>query len=218
MAMKFDICEKINKLSSLLKAWKCYMFNGLIEIGDNGFWRRRCTPIYSLKRTAALFDEIGGKIIIEIGSGIHGAMSGNSILIWARKTRAEKTIAIDLEEKHIDAVKRATTSYNSVETVLADGIKFLKDFDGMIDLLYLDFWAPDPESTVIGTGRANAYLQAYLNARDKMNSNSLILIDDTDHIHPWKHTLIIPEARKDGFKVIWEGRQTLLMRRSNKAT
>ena len=95
---------------------------------------------------------------------------------------------------------------------MGDGIKFVAEFNNKIDLLYLDFWADEIVGTTLGTGRANAYLQAYLNAKDKMNEHSLILIDDTDHIHPWKHTLIVPEARKDDFKVLWEGRQTLLMR------
>jgi hypothetical protein len=47
-----------------------------------------------------------------------------------------------------------------------------------------------------------------------MAPTSLILIDDTDHIDPWKQTLIVPEARRDGFDVIYVGRQTLLKRAS----
>ena len=84
--------------------------------------------------------------------------------------------------------------------------------DEKIDLLYLDFWTPDPEGSFLGTGRAQAYKAAYQAARDQMNEHSLILIDDTDHVHPWKHTYIIPEARKDGFVVMYTGRQTLLQR------
>jgi len=41
----------------------------------------------------------------------------------------------------------------------------------------------------------------------------MILIDDTDHISPWKHTLIVPQAMIDGYKLIYIGRQTLLVRR-----
>lgn len=196
----------------LLGLNKIDVFNGIIKIGGRGFWDKRYSPKASLERTAELFNKIEGKTIIEIGSGIHGVMAGNSMLVWTRKTNAERIIAVDIEKKNIDQVEEATVGYDNVEAVLGDGIEFLKEFAGIIDLLYLDFWVPDPEGTINGTGRANAYLQAYLNARSKMNINSLILIDDTDHIPPYKHTLIIPEAHKDGFEVIWQGRQSLLKR------
>ena len=139
-------------------------------------------------------------------------MAGNSVLVWARKTRAEKIIAIDVEAKRIQEVKRATTHYPQVKALVADGIEFIGQYRGTIDLLYLDFWVSEPKGTVWGTGRAEAYLNAYTSARDAMNTHSMILIDDTDHVHPWKHTYIVPEARKDGFKVVHEGRQTLLKR------
>jgi hypothetical protein len=95
---------------------------------------------------------------------------------------------------------------------VGDGIEFLERFAGKIDLLYLDFWVPDPEGAVPGTGRAEAYRRTYHAARDKMSARSMILIDDTDHVPPWKHTLMIPDARHDGFVVLYTGRQTLLKR------
>jgi len=185
---------------------------GLIQIQGNGFWRFRRPPSKSLRKAAKLFNELEGKIIIEIGTGLHGKMSGDSILVWSQKTNAQKIIALDLEKDRINEVKKATVHCPHVEALLMDGIEYLNQFDREIDLLYLDFWVPDPEDTLPGTGRAEAYLKAYNAARDKMNEHSMILIDDTDHVHPWKHTYIIPEARKDRFRVIYEGRQTLLKR------
>jgi hypothetical protein len=78
----------------------------------------------------------------------------------------------------------------------------LKQFPAKIDLLYLNFWTLDPLGTIAGSGRAEAYREAYNAAKDKMNIQSMILIDDTDHNHPWKHTYIIPLARKDGYRVL----------------
>lgn len=184
----------------------------LIEVDKSGFWHPRSTPRISLKRSAKMFNKMGGKVIIEIGSGIQGKMSGNSVLVWANKTDAERIIAIDLDENHINDVKKATTIHANVEAIVADGIEFVAHFEDTIDLLYLDFWTPDPENALPGTGRAEAYLKAYHSARNKLNNHSMILIDDTDHIHPWKHSLIVPSARKDGFQVVWTGRQTLLLR------
>jgi hypothetical protein len=184
----------------------------LIRVGSNGFWIRRDRPSESLNETARLFNQINGRVIVEIGSGVHGRFSGNSALTWARKTRAERIVTVDLDPAQIDAVKRATTKYTNVEAIVADGLKYLADFSSTIDLLYLDFWTPDPAGTLAGTGRAEAYRTAFTAARTKLADRSLILIDDTDHIHPWKHTLIVPDARKEGFAVIFVGRQTLLMR------
>jgi len=183
-----------------------------IPVKENGFWKFRSPPVKFLKKAAMLFNQLGGETIIEIGSGIHGKMAGNSILIWSRKTSAKTIIAIDLDQERINEVKRATSQYPNVEAIATDGIEYLKRFSKKIDLLYLDFWAPDPKGTLPGTGRAEAYLEAYHAAKEKMNVRSLILIDDTDHVHPWKHTYIIPEARKDGYAVLYTGRQTLLKR------
>lgn len=183
---------------------------GFIEVGDNGFWKKRYLPTVSLHRAAQLFDKRDGKTIIEVGSGIQGEMSGNSVLVWAQHTKAEKIIALDLDAKHIDDVKQATKNYKNVQAFQQDGLVFLEKFSAEIDLLYLDFWVSDAEGDLPGTGRAHAYLEAYLKAKDKLSNQSIILIDDTDHVHPWKHSLTVPEARRDGFKVLWQGRQTLL--------
>ena len=41
----------------------------------------------------------------------------------------------------------------------------------------------------------------------------MILIDDTDHKTPWKHTLLIPEVLGNyGYKLLYIGRQSLLIR------
>jgi len=184
----------------------------LIRIGSNGFWQPRDAPTPSLRETARLFDQINGQTIIEIGSGIHGRLAGDSVLTWAKRTRAKRIIAVDLDEKQIGEVKKATSRYPNVEAIVAEGVGYLAAFSSTIDLLYLDFWTPDPEGALPGTGRAEAYRNAFAATRDKLNRQSLILIDDTDHIHPWKHTLIVPDARKEGFVVRFVGRQTLLTR------
>jgi len=184
----------------------------LIPIGSNGFWQPRAEPTPSLRETARLFNQINGQTIIEIGSGIDGRLAGDSVLTWAKRTRARRIIAIDLDETRIRKVKEATSQYPNVEAIVAEGVRYLTDFCSTIELLYLDFWTPDPEGALAGTGRAEAYRNAFAAARDKLNRRSLVLIDDTDHIHPWKHTHIVPDARKEGFVVRFVGRQTLLTR------
>lgn len=184
----------------------------LIPIDDNGFWATRSAPARSLHRTATLFDRIGGKVIVEIGTGIHGAMAGDSMRVWTARTHAKRIVAVDLDSARTAEVDAAVGGHPAVETVIADGIEYLRDFTDPIDLLYLDFWTPDADGTLPGSGRAQSYRDAYAAARERMAQHSLILIDDTDHIHPWKHSFIVPDARLDGYKVIYTGRQTLMQR------
>ena len=185
---------------------------GIIPVDEAGWWMHRTSPAASLRAAARLFDELGGETIAEIGSGLHGDLAGNSIFTWVRRTAARRIVAVDADEARVNEVKRATAGNPRVEALVADGIQFLQQFRGTIDLLYLDYWLPDLEGAVVGVGRAEGYRDAYRAARDKMNEHSLLLIDDTDHVHPWKHTHIVPDARADGFRVVYEGRQTLLRR------
>jgi len=127
--------------------------DGYIPIADDGFWQFRCAPTESLNKVAELFNQIHGETIIEIGTGMHGKMAGNSMLVWPKKTSAKRIIAIDLEQQRLDEVNEVTRQYSNVELILADGIEYLEQFSAKIDLLYLDFWTPDREGTVPGSGR-----------------------------------------------------------------
>jgi hypothetical protein len=185
---------------------------GILPVDEEGWWIPRDLPDNSLAEAARLFDQIGGTTIVEIGSGLHGEFSGNSIVAWTTRTNARRIVAVDLDESRIAEVRNALGSHPALECVVMDGVEYLHGFVGTIDLLYLDFWAPDKDGAFPGTGRAEGYRDAYHAAREKMGPRAMILLDDTDHIHPWKHTFIVPAAREDGFRVVYEGRQTLLRR------
>jgi len=185
---------------------------GVIPVSQAGFWQYRSRPEASLKQAVKLFNRIQGKVIVEIGTGLHSGIAGQSIKIWSRYSNAEKIYAVDLDDDQLSSLNHLKQKDQRIHTVKMDGLKFLDEFEDKISLLYLDFWAPDREGEVEGTQRACQYREAYEKAKDKMADKSLILIDDCDHILPWKHSQIIPEARKDGFNVVWMGRQTLVFR------
>ena len=71
--------------------------------------------------------------------------------------------------------------------------------------MFLDAW-----DAVRNIDFAGKHLQAYETVKDRLSERHLILIDDTDHVHPWKHTQIVPAALEDGFEVLYSRRQTLL--------
>jgi hypothetical protein len=187
--------------------------NDFICIDAGGFWAPRSYQRRSLLRAAYEFQAMGGRTIVEVGSGIHGPMSGNSVIVWATRTMARQIMAVDLDPRRVEEVRSAAARYPNVKPIVADGKDVVRSMTDEIDMLYLDYWVADaPDTKLVGTARAESYLEMYRYARDKLARNSLILIDDTDHIDPWKQTLIIPAAREDGFQVIYIGRQTLLRR------
>jgi hypothetical protein len=207
--MKSGLYEFLRVIYSHLGSLR---YGDMITINKNGYWSWRSLPAKSLKKTARLFNQLKGETIVEIGTGLHGLGAGNSILNWLKKTSAKKIYAVDIDEQRIESLKNVFSKKPRISLEHADGEKFLKKFQGKIDLLYLDFWTIVPHEIVEGNGRAESHKAMYLAAKNKMSEHSLILIDDTDHVGPWKHTLIVPEARKDGFIPIYTGRQTLLKR------
>jgi len=175
-----------------------------------GFWtsaEKRPAPARSLQRAGKLFDRMKGKIIVEIGSGLQGHGAGNSALVWYKNTAAIKIFCVDPDPRALQSVRKQIPDTRRLICAEQDGAGFIEAFQDSIDLLYLDFWQNSARE------RANAYLHLYEKASKKMSPASLLLIDDTDHADPWKQTWIVPAACRDGFRVMWCGRQTLLLRK-----
>ena len=106
-----------------------------------------------------------------------------------------------------------------------DGLLFLQEFTGKIDLLYLDAWD-------IGTDKyKDRHYEAYLNCENNLNDKNIILIDDTDvdfsryngyHINEkddildynnyigGKGGVLISHLLQNGYNAQFTGRQTCL--------
>jgi hypothetical protein len=92
-----------------------------------------------------------------------------------------------------------------------EGIQYLKDFNGKIDILVLDGWDKGtPEY-------AEKHLEAYLAAKDKLSDVHLILIDDTDYLTKdgGKDAILSPHLLKNGYIPLFNGRQTLFLNTTN---
>lgn len=167
-------------------------------------------PHPSLRFTAREFNRLNGKMIVEIGTmrpskfGIQD--QGFSTMVWAKYTKAKEIYSIDLDNDLINYAKKKLENFPAVKLVNADGIDFLLNFEGTIDLLYLD-------ACDVGVPNyKEIHLQMYVNARTKLAKQSLILIDDTDLDNKGKGELVINEAVKDGYRIVYSNRQTLLIR------
>ena len=174
-----------------------------LDAKRKGFSCPRSEPTLSLNYAVKLFGLIEGNVIAECGTGLHGEKSGNSILYWFNKTKAKEIHCIDLRKEWVNSIEEKFGGHDRVVCHQDDCLKVVPNIKN-IDLLYMDFWADD------GDSRARAYLDLY----EVSNRPEMILIDDTDHSNPWKQTLIVPAAVSQGYRIIYTGRQTLLVRDS----
>ena len=88
-----------------------------------------------------------------------------------------------------------------------DGIEFLNEFDGKIDILFLDGWdkgTPD---------YALKHLECFKVAENKLSDTHLILIDDTDYLTEdgGKDALLTPYLLDKGYIPLFNGRQSLFL-------
>ena len=88
-----------------------------------------------------------------------------------------------------------------------DGIEFLTEFDGSIDVLFLDGWD-------VGTHKyRESHLKAFEAAQGKLSNRHLILVDDCDFTPPveGKDALLTPALLSNGYAMLFEGRQKLFI-------
>ena len=196
-------------------------------------WDIRKKPYPSLMKAIELFKSINGKVIIEVGSmrkvadhDIHDyshecCMEGHSSMLFALSSDEFHTVDIDLPTSRTTFnALRVLTPKSNWSVYNGDGIKFLKDFKGTIDLLFLDAWD-------IGVPNyAENHLEAYKAAESKLNKQHIILIDDTDinwtqargfhndeESMGGKGAVVIPHLISKGYEVVFKGRQTCLIKR-----
>lgn len=206
--------------------WKGAVAECHVPVGDKQLERDRPKPY--ILRALEIFAARGGKIIVEIGTsggrmfhrleedgaawGEHCCNSGHSTLHFAMSD-AQEVWTVDINPEATEGARKnlAESEYTrdrkNVRFVTQDGLEFLRNFSKPIDLLYLDGWDVEPGFY------AENHLQAYLFAKDKLHDQSLILIDDTDVDNGGKGKWVIPKAIKDGYKIVFGGRQTLLIKK-----
>ena len=196
-------------------------------------WDIRKKPYPSLKKAIDLFKEINGKVIVEVGTmrlplthdindySHECCMEGHSSALFSSNCDEFHTVDIDMP-----ASKSAYKTLKGLNLTCkwnvynGDGIKFLNDFKGTIDLLFLDAWD-------IGTPNyAQNHLLAFKAAEPKLNKSHIVLIDDTDinwtqekGLHNDEESMggkgaaVIPYLLNKGYEVIFKGRQTCLIKK-----
>jgi hypothetical protein len=174
---------------------------------------QRDQPRDYLEKALALLDEGSSGTIVELGS-MRMAMKhpvherhpccGDGHSTYVLGESGHRVFSVDINPEASRAAREACMSLPNVEVFTGDGIGFLQDFKGKIDLLFLDAW-----DVVEGTPYAEKHDEAYEAARDKLADRHLILIDDTDIGGGGKGRILIPKLEARGYVKIFDGRQTL---------
>ena len=129
---------------------------------------------------------------------------GMSTIMFAEYAKSinGKLHTCDISKENIENAKKFTKSFkNYINFYVNDSIRFLKDFNEKIDLLYLDSF--DGHDSKLASEHQLKEAEASIN---KLHLNSLILLDDKGA----KTNLSIDFYKKNGFKVINETKYQIL--------
>jgi hypothetical protein len=178
---------------------------------------QRGKPLPYLLVADQLIREFELKTVIEIGSmraplthsladfNPRCCNEGHSSLLLANT--GANVITIDVDPRCAAILGQSKANFPNLQAITADGIEFLRNFQGSIDFLYLDAW-----DVVKGTDYAQKHLLAYQAALPRLSPTCVVQIDDTDIMNGGKGRLVIPQLIRDGFELITWGRQAILVR------
>lgn len=138
---------------------------------------------FTFKAALNLFLQNNGQIIVETGTQrLKDDPGGCSTTLFGAfcKRYGRKLFTVDVNPVNIQVSKECTEEFkDSITYVLMDSVKFLREFNSPIDLLYLDSldcpWPP-ADATEAQTHSLNELQAAY----DKLHKDSILLIDDNN--------------------------------------
>lgn len=186
-------------------------FNNLQTLlGVRGFTFYHSLGKLSLKKpTDAILVETGCARIAHnfLGDGL-----STLLLAWYAQQNKSKLYTCDISKENIEECKKIIGSFTDyVEFICGDSVEFLKSFSKEIDYLYLDsmdfITSQDPNAP------QDHAVKEYKAAKDRLHSNSVILIDDCYLIHGGKGGKLIPYLLNDGWWIYASFYQTMLIRK-----
>lgn len=137
----------------------------------------------TLKAALNIFLQHEGKLIVETGTQrvIDDPGGCSTLLFGAFCKRYDKhLITVDNVARHMEISKQATQQYkNYITYAFEESVKFLTEFKGKIDLLYLDSLdCPFPPGDA--TQAQEHQLKELKAAYDKLHIGTILLLDDND--------------------------------------
>jgi FkbM family methyltransferase len=127
---------------------------------------------------------------------------------------------VDMAKGHIERCKFMNKEFNNIKYFISSSEEFLKSYNGKIDLLYMDTGDMTPIEPTIDLQLREAKI---IVERNLISDNGLILIDDIrnptslmngNKSELGKGQLAIPYLLKNGFKIVFDEYQVILVRSS----
>jgi len=175
------------------------------------------SPKYiTLKIALNLFLQSNGQTIVETGTQrMIDDPGGCSTLLFGAfcKRYNTKLITVDNNPEHMETSKKATKEYAQwITYVLQDSVKFLREFNRHIDLLYLDSLdCPLPPADATESQQHN--LRELQAAYDKLPKGAILLVDDNNFENGGKTRLSKTYLKDTGeWQCILDYGQTLWLR------
>ena len=131
----------------------------------------------------------------------HCCNDGHSTFFWVEE--GFKTFSVDVTPDCPSFLGERANLENYI-FCNKDGVKFLQEYSGKIDLLFLDAWDVTPSLPY-----AEKHLEAFIAAESKLSKKHLIAIDDTDVGSGGKGKLLIPVLLEKGYHLVVDGRVSI---------
>lgn len=126
------------------------------------------------------------------------------------------TYTVDIDANAMEICKKATCQVaDYIEYTVADSVTYLKNFNGKIDLLYLDSMdCPDSDelnTPALITSQKHQYNEIEA-AFNKLAAGAIVLLDDNDRMNGGKTKLSKLFLQQNGFTELISWRQSLWVR------
>lgn len=139
----------------------------------------------------------------DFGAGYSTYIFGECVSLFGGKL-----ITVDNNPRHIEISKKLTQSFaDNITYILDDSLNYIKNFNGKIDLLYLDSYDCPIEGDASESQKHN--LNEFLLVESKLHDESLILIDDVDFVNGGKARMTHEYLEKSGYMLIYKEQQSL---------
>lgn len=116
------------------------------------------------------------KTIIEIGGG-YGKFMKN----FLQYVQFEKVFMVDISKKFLEIQKQALSEYKNIEFIESDGVRFIKNFNGSVDLIILNEVIGDFKTLIdVSTDEFGNFYQVnvdYLPKRTNINIGALDFVN-----------------------------------------
>jgi predicted O-methyltransferase YrrM len=117
-------------------------------------------------------------------------------------------LTVDISPINMDTCKRITQEFsNNITYITDDSLNTIRNFEGKIDLLYLDSFDCPVEGDASESQKHN--LNEFKLAEHKLHEKSLILIDDVNFSNGGKARLTHEYLENNGYKMLLINQQSL---------